>query len=411
MKTKLNSCFLLLTYALFAISLYTIFSTGIDLSSSKHTSMGDLTQDYIMGRALNDGINPYQPFKLLADRYLKDLKFCNELTVSPHTPFVVVIFSYLSFIDINFLSYTLYLFSIAALALSVFILTEKNYILKLIIFSVLTSSVPVLNDLHYGQLNCIILFILCLHYFLQQKNKYFLSGIFISLAVGLKFFAWIFIFYYALRKDWRTLFGIAFGTALISLIVFSHAPPDVLINYFTQVAPISSLEWANKETNLSVFSWVFKLFSSNIQYFEKGTCAPLKIIPEYPAYLKIAAYFILLAITFVCLNLIKNKKDNFFVFSSLIAISAVINPIAWIHYAVSLAPKLIEVIRRFLKKDYSYKNFIVSILLLFVLFYDLNGAIVNNYPKVQFGEMFQLGVVYKIIGLLISLALVFISVL
>jgi len=98
-------------------------------------------------------------------------------------------------------------------------------------------SGPLRINFTYGQYYVLLLFLLTLSYWLYIRAKRFRSGVAIGLAVGLKVFPVIFLFYFLRKKDQRAFLGGVAGSLFsgaVSLLVFGWSLNRV---YLFEVLP------------------------------------------------------------------------------------------------------------------------------------------------------------------------------
>ncbi len=83
----------------------------------------------------------------------------------------------------------------------------------------LLSSRPILGDLHHGNNNLLIMFLIlaCLQAWRQGYDL--LAGLILALAISYKVTPALFLLYFAYRRSWRTIWAAAAGMALFLVIV------------------------------------------------------------------------------------------------------------------------------------------------------------------------------------------------
>ena len=96
-----------------------------------------------------------------------------------------------------------------------------------------------LTNFRYGQYYIFLLFLLTLAcYFLDRKN-YFLGGFTTGIAFGLKLYGGPFLLYFAAKRQWKALLGMAVaGLILLGVALVLFGPADVHY-YATQILPRS----------------------------------------------------------------------------------------------------------------------------------------------------------------------------
>ena len=396
---------------LLPLAFFTIYTSFERLSDFRAVLEGDFIQDYVMGRALLDGQSPYQPVQSLIKFFYGNIKFCSELYISPHTPFTIFIFTFLQSFDVQLLSLIWNGLSIVFLYASLRILFEGSFKHFLILFSLLVLSVPMSFELIYGQSNSLMLFLGSLAlYFYSRENK-IASAIIIGLLISLKLYAWVFLIYFVFKKDLKLLL-----ISLISALIFSGLPAafygkQIFIDYVQIALPDSLSRWIKREAVISIFSIPYKIFYTEAIYYLKDICTPLRIIPDYSAFTKVLAILLLSGSSLFALVKIAAMKGPLKIFSSLLSLSVIVNPISWMHYSIGLVPKLCWSIRELRGSQDKRRPMWVALMSLAVLFTDLNSLVVSSYPEVGFNAVFNLDYIYAVLSVLPTVLIFLIAIL
>jgi hypothetical protein len=85
--------------------------------------------------------------------------------------------------------------------------------------TVLVSLRPVLSDLTHGNVNLFILFLVVAALWTYRSGRDLVAGIIIALAIACKVTPALFIPYFAWKRSWRTLAGIALGLLLFFVLI------------------------------------------------------------------------------------------------------------------------------------------------------------------------------------------------
>lgn len=96
------------------------------------------------------------------------------------------------------------------------VLAPRLFTLAIAVFLVFSYQ-PIEQTLVLGQVSLFILFLLVLVPFLAERNRPYLAGGVLALAVWIKLFPAILIIYFMLRGRWRVVGGVVAGMALLAL--------------------------------------------------------------------------------------------------------------------------------------------------------------------------------------------------
>lgn len=78
---------------------------------------------------------------------------------------------------------------------------------------------PILGDLHHGNINLVILFLVALMYEAWRRGWNVGAGLFLSLAISFKVTPALFVPYFAYKRSWRTVGATFMGLALFLLVI------------------------------------------------------------------------------------------------------------------------------------------------------------------------------------------------
>src|SRR5260370_5767743 len=84
---------------------------------------------------------------------------------------------------------------------------------------VLLSLRPIMSDLHHGNNNIMILFLIAAMLAAWRKGYDVLAGLILAYAIAFKVTPGLFLLYFAYKRSWRTVGSTALGMALFILNV------------------------------------------------------------------------------------------------------------------------------------------------------------------------------------------------
>jgi hypothetical protein len=91
-------------------------------------------------------------------------------------------------------------------------------------FIIFLSARPILSDLHHGNINLLILFLIVATLYAWRNGYDVLAGILLALAIAYKVTPALFVPYFALKRSWRTL-----GATLAGLVLFFLVIPSLVL--------------------------------------------------------------------------------------------------------------------------------------------------------------------------------------
>ena len=83
---------------------------------------------------------------------------------------------------------------------------------------------PILGDLHHGNVNLLILFLIVAMFQAWRQGDDILAGLLLGLAVSYKVTPALFFPYFAYKGSWRTV-----GSTLLGLVLFLLVVPSLII--------------------------------------------------------------------------------------------------------------------------------------------------------------------------------------
>jgi len=101
--------------------------------------------------------------------------------------------------------------------------------------TVLVSLRPVMSDLTHGNVNLFILFLVVAALAAYRRGRDVLAGVLMALAIACKVTPALFIPYFAWKRSWRTLAGIAMGLLLFFVVV-----PGAVLGWQTNIDLLAS---------------------------------------------------------------------------------------------------------------------------------------------------------------------------
>jgi hypothetical protein len=313
----------------------------LTLSLPSTFSLRDISQEYLMGKALADGMDPYQTLNQLGILFMNDTSFPSH--PSPHPPFIAIFsipFSRLPFIQVIILWFVFEMFCLAGIAIMLaYLLNNRvNWMRAGFLFFALLALYPVMVDLLYGQLTILLTTLLLGGLLAWRKEKHILAGALVGLSVAIKMFTWPLLFFFAIKKDWRTFISssiTAIGLNLLAMLVMGVAP---MMNYYLQVTRQVGVIYRSFLKNYSLWSIGYRFFEGTRPIGEGYIYAPpLLYLPKIAPYVSAG-----LAILFFIVGLFwaARSRNKEIAYSILILVIVLVSPISWDHYYVLITISL-----------------------------------------------------------------------
>jgi hypothetical protein len=304
------------------------------VSPSSYTER-DILQEYLMGKALLAGINPYLPLNELAEKFIGQFPYL--LHPSPHPPFIAFLSIPFTILRVEQVIIAWFIIEMLCLLLIAEMLIylwkgQINLRWTIFVFFLLLAWYTVYVDLLYGQLTLLLAAILLGILLALRKDKKILAGALTGLTIAIKMFTWPLILYYAIKKDWRIFISscmTVIGLNLIGVLGMGIGP---VLEYYMKVTFQVSALYHSFLKNYSLWSIGYRFFAGTRPIGEGYVYAPpLVYLPKIAPYISAV-----LAITFLIIGLIwaTRSRNKEIAYSILILVIVVVSPISWDHYYV-----------------------------------------------------------------------------
>ena len=297
----------------------------------------DLLQDYLLGKAVLDGVDPYVPMQELTGRYVGQVVQAVVAHPIPHPPPVGILFAPLALLDYPTAA-TIWLgLQIICIVASVYLLgrTAGVRLSALITLAIAASTLALpqfYEDLDYGQLMLVLLTLLVAARFALLSGRQMLGGTLVGLAVLVKLIPWPLVLLFLLRRDWRALAASA-GTIVLGYAVAGWIiGPGTVGRYITGVAPVEAETYRAAMPNISVASLGWRLFEGTVSPGAGiyGVTAP-PLVRSAPAALIVSVGLPALVLLAACL-IVRRQRSLDVSLGVMICASILISPVSWAYY-------------------------------------------------------------------------------
>lgn len=319
----------------FIISLLFLASFTLILGNLKRiisTTAPDYRVLWISAKDMLTSNNPYTDKELYTPNAYPPISelFYLPLAVLPYQPSQAV-FIFLSFSSI-----------IGSVFLSIKLIYKKVAWQHFLLFTALALlSFPTKFSLGMGQINLIVLFLLLLAYYFQQKNKQIISGSVLGISIILKPIFIFFLIFFILKKKWKMVLTSIFTVTFAILATVIFWPVDYWFSWFkTGILPLANLAGREAYCNQGLMGFISRIFS-DLQVRKYLTLALSLLLTLIPSVLTL-----------------KRKNENL-ILSLFIITLLFVDSASWQHHFVWLMFPLIAVSQKvFLKKNAVFKAFI-----------------------------------------------------
>ena len=337
--TQLVQRTLVVGSALFIVLLAGLNALGLrDSLSPANAIWKDFGQDYLMARALADGIDPYLPMRDLAERYLIPAGLLDKPFPSPHPPSMALVALPLTVFDYPTAVRVWFVIEVVALLVAMYLICRTvgwhrwaAPATSVLAFALLAWP-PLSVDLLLGQVTTVLLVLLVGAQLTLMAGHFKLAGILLGVSLIIKPLAWPWLLVVAYQRKWVTV-GFAVGlTVLGNLLPALRIGLAPVLRYFTSVIPADSAQYATEVTNISWWTIGPRLFEGT-----SGLAIPIGPLISAPS----AAHLVGAAVPTVVLAafvgwMVACRPRPVAAWMAATGVALVVNPISW-KYCLVLA--------------------------------------------------------------------------
>jgi len=304
----------------------------------------DMLQEYLLGRAVLSGVDPYQPLSELGSRFIGENPIPGGQThlvsphLSPHPPPVALFSLPLGKLSLQQASVAWLLLEFACLFTAIYLLMvgikgKKKLMLTTLLTAVSLSWGPVRDDLVLGQWGFILLLLIVAVWLAYRNERTILSGVFLGLVLALKLFAAPILIYLLIKRKWKAVFAAGMVVLTTNFLAGLMIGFDRVWYYYTTVAGSIFPIYRAEERNISLWSVGWKLFEGTGSWLDGLHAPPLVDAPTVAPYVSV-----ILPAAFLILGLyLAHKASSIDIaLALLVPVSILTAPVAWSHYLVLL---------------------------------------------------------------------------
>jgi hypothetical protein len=297
----------------------------------------DFLQEYLLARAVLDGVNPYLSLPELAQRFMISVPNWGLQHPTPHPPPVILISLPLGLLSYENAAVVWFLFEILCFGAGVYFLLHwlherSGFVITAVTILLIFAWGPLQDELALGQLMALMLVILIGVWKALRSGNHIRGGVLLGCSIALKLIAWPIIVFLLFRKNWRaviatgiTLITANFGVALIIGV-------DRVLHYYLKVGKTVTPLYRAYSGNFSIFTIGWRLFEGTGSPVLFGLEAPpLVAAPDVAPYVSIA---VSLAVLVVGFTMALRTKSFDISFGIMVCMCLLVTPVTWSHYLI-----------------------------------------------------------------------------
>jgi hypothetical protein len=308
-----------------------------------------------MSRAVSTGENPYQPVRVLAQKYLGvsvSADWRND--PSAHPPTMLALAYPMAYLSYPAAAKLWWLLELLCLTFAIVVAVrsagfEPSMFNMILLVGLIVGLPPFYVELYHGQVVIMMLLAVSLSWFAASKNRMWTSGILLGISILLKLFPWPFLVAAAFSKNWRFLIGALIVIVCGYGLVFLLFGQDVVETYFLVVAPALERDQGRYEpTNFSLSALAWRFFAGTHTWGEAAISAPPAIsLPKMGFVTSVVLQTLTLAVVLWLM-----RKQTRFVnwFGVMCCVSLLVSPIVRDHYMVLLLIPAAGIAHKFRQK-------------------------------------------------------------
>ncbi len=329
----------------------------------------DFIEDYLTGRAIFSGVDPYQPVAELANFF--DLPEAGKAFPhpNPHSPPFIVLISPLGTIPYPTAALTALLIELGCLLLCVYLIVRR-YVPHTTLPTILFLSWAALGwsaiweNLILGQFNLLLTVFLLLGFLHVDDEKHALCGFSIGTVISLKMIFWPILIGLVIFRKWKTMFFTMYTVLGLNALSALVLGAETVFNFYSRIGPAIASGYRSYYLNISLWSVGWKFFHGTGADALLGFNLPPVI--EAPG-MGVIASSALVAIILVIAVFMVLRTECRTGYSMLICLSLMISPLTWTHYLTVAIIPMISLTALAVGKQFKIINLILLILSIFSL--------------------------------------------
>lgn len=321
----------------------------VDSYSERELYRKDFVQEYLLARAVVDGVDLYLPAPELASVYFEPPPKLPWAHPAPHPPTAAV-----ASVPIGLFPYgvavTVWLaFEVGCLAWGIATLARwwgepVGWTTRAALFLVALACGPVVHELWFGQFSLLLFVLTTIAWLRLREGRDALGGAALGLAVTLKLAAWPVGLYLAFAGRWRAVAAAAGVFAVGQLSAALVVGPRTVVEYYTNVGPSITRDYAKHDENFSLWTVGPRFFSAEVARVASSFITP-ELWPSESAAQMLTKGLPLAALAGALALAARSRRFDT-AFGVLLCAGLPLNPVVWDHYLLMTAVPAVVVFRR-----------------------------------------------------------------
>ncbi|MBW1876964.1 MAG: DUF2029 domain-containing protein [Deltaproteobacteria bacterium] len=299
----------------------------------------DFVQDWMLGRAVLDGLDPYTMLPKLYARYQAGAQAFPQ--PSPHPPPMVLVMLPLGLLSLRGAA-TLWLFVgvgslVTAAVVALRAVGARPSPMQIALGALCAAAwFPIAEELVLGQLTAPLTLLLTLSWVALRSGRPVRGGLLLGASIAFKLLGWPLVVILLLRRQVKAAFVAGAAAGALNLATLPILGFEGLLRYYTATASLGSALYRGHVYNFSPYSLGFKLFEGTGSTALYGVHAAPFV--DAPGLAGPAAAACLLAAVGAGVLVATRARSIDAAFGVGVCTSVVAGPIAWSPYLVALIP-------------------------------------------------------------------------
>jgi len=311
----------------------------VGLLLPEYVQRKDVLQEYVMARAIREGVDPYLPTDVLAERYVEGPSGTRLEHPTPHPPTVAMLFLPLSLLGFEAAAALWLLLELVCLVAAVALLARAtgarlSVAATVGVAAALLNWYPLWVEMALGQLTVPLLAIVAAAWLALRRSRWLLSGALVGFGLLVKPVLAPLLLLFVIRGRRRALASallVVGGGYLAAGWVLGFA---TLGRYFTVVLPQVSHLYRASWRNISAPAVAWKALDGTSHGLDGLTSLPALLYAPRLAAGAAAVLPLVLALLGLWSVVATHSVDA--ALAVLVGVSVLVGPVSWPHYLVLL---------------------------------------------------------------------------
>jgi len=319
----------------------------------------DNSQFYLMGKAIQQGLNPYTNLSELAKIWMP--KWTPHPFPCPYPPFVALLCVPLAEIPIHTLVWYWAFIDFTFLVTMVLLLwkwwgSKMNILWFPVVLSLLLLCESVHRELRGGQIVGFLACLFVLTWLSAKDGKNILAGLLLGIILSIKIIAWPLVLCLLLCRKWisSAISIIVFGIS--NMLALYYLGLNTVLDYYTRVSKFSVDFWGGYQDNMALSAWGKRLFSGI------GWGCYIQPVYKFPALVPMFNILIPFTVFLIIFYMMTRTKSFDTRFGLACFASVLLSPVIWIFYFLLLAVPICLLYKRLLQHQASTELWILTII-------------------------------------------------